>query len=70
MSLNYLRCEGVVEACSIGELIFKSSYIVIVQFLSHLKKIDFLLGHGPYIKTLPPPPWGFLKTVIFGHLVI
>ena len=27
--------------------------------------------HGPDMKTLsPPPPWGFLKTVIFGHHVI
>ena len=28
--------------------------------------ISFLLVHGPDMKTLPPPPWGFLKTVIFG----
>ena len=25
--------------------------------------------HGPDMKTFPPP-WGFLKTVIFGHHVI
>ena len=28
--------------------------------------------HGPDMNTLPPPPppWGFWKTVIFGHIVM
>ena len=29
-----------------------------------------VLVHGPDMKTSPPPPWGFLKTVLFGHHVI
>ena len=31
--------------------------------------LPVVILHGPDMKTLPPP-WGFLKTVIFGHKVI
>ena len=38
------------------------------KMMLDLKKRPTVI-HGPDMKTLPPP-WGFLKTVIFGHHVI
>ena len=51
-----------------SELSFRKSYL---YKHTQFTQIKIETPHSPWARyEPPPPPWGFLKTVIFGKIVI